>query len=195
MIEEPYSDITLPDGIETEQLTEGMPTEVNIGTPGEYRYYTFTPSATATYYIGTEGSCDTECTIFDDENDCLLSDNDSGNNYNFAMYIELEKGKTYTFEISLADPTDTGTFSLTAERRLNVDRLYVGDVNGDGDIDFADAILLLKHDVGLKKIPDYLKEIADVNNDGDVDFADAIQVLKYDVGMESLIDRERWYNR
>ena len=195
VIEEPYSDITLPDGIETEQLTEGMPTEVNIGTPGEYRYYTFTPSATEIYYIGTEGSCDTECTIFDDENDCLLSDNDSGNNYNFAMYIELEKGKTYTLEISLADPTDTGTFSLAAERRLNVDKLSVGDVNGDGDIDFADAILLLKHDVGLKKIPDYLKEIADVNNDGDVDFADAIQVLKYDVGMGSLIDEERWYNR
>ncbi len=61
--------------------------------------------------------------------------------------------------------------------------LETGDVNGDGEIDFSDGILVLKYDVGLMTLNDEQKTVGDVNGDGEVDFADAILILKYDVGL------------
>ena len=58
-----------------------------------------------------------------------------------------------------------------------------GDVNGDGRIDSADAVQILKASVKLAEVK---KELADVNNDDRVDSADAILVLKYSV---KLIDK------
>ena len=58
-----------------------------------------------------------------------------------------------------------------------------GDLNGDGEVDIADAIMIMKHDVGLTVIGDALKVAADVNNDGEIDIADAILIMKYDAGL------------
>ncbi len=58
-----------------------------------------------------------------------------------------------------------------------------GDVNGDGEIDIADALLVMKHDAGLTAIDNAFKQAADVNNDGEIDIADAILIMKYDAGL------------
>lgn len=58
-----------------------------------------------------------------------------------------------------------------------------GDVNGDGRIDSADAIQILRASVKLAVVE---SDLADVNNDNKVDSADAILVLKYSV---KLIDK------
>lgn len=58
-----------------------------------------------------------------------------------------------------------------------------GDVNGDEDVDFADAILIIRYDAGLTEFTDDQTKSGDVNGDGEVDFADAILVIKYDAGL------------
>ncbi len=61
--------------------------------------------------------------------------------------------------------------------------LLIGDVNGDGNIDVADAILILRHIVGLVTLSGDGLEAADVNQDDQVDVADAILILRYVVGL------------
>ncbi len=61
--------------------------------------------------------------------------------------------------------------------------VLIGDVNGDGHIDVADAILILRHIVGLSTLTGIGLVAADVNIDGQVDVADAILILRYIVGL------------
>lgn len=57
----------------------------------------------------------------------------------------------------------------------------LGDVNGDGYIDSADAMLCLRYSVGLaKELTEEQEKAADVNKDGFVDAGDAIKILRYD---------------
>ena len=61
----------------------------------------------------------------------------------------------------------------------------IGDANGDGEVDFVDAILVLKHDAGISELNEEILQSVDTNGDGRVDFADAILILKYDAGLIS----------
>lgn len=62
-----------------------------------------------------------------------------------------------------------------------------GDVNGDGYIDSADAMLCLRYSVGLKELTEEQKRAANVNHDSFVDAGDAIKILRYDAKLiESL---------
>lgn len=56
----------------------------------------------------------------------------------------------------------------------------LGDVNGDGYIDSADAMLCLRYSVGLKELTKEQKRAANVNHDSFVDAGDAIKILRYD---------------
>ena len=55
-----------------------------------------------------------------------------------------------------------------------------GDVNGDGYIDSADAMLCLRYSVGLEELSEEQEKAADVNHDRFVDAGDAIKILRYD---------------
>ena len=66
------------------------------------------------------------------------------------------------------------TVTVTAAPQL-------GDVNGDGYIDSADAMLCLRYSVGrAKELTEEQEKAADVNKDGFVDAGDAIKILRYD---------------
>ena len=66
------------------------------------------------------------------------------------------------------------TVTVTAAPQL-------GDVNGDGYIDSADAMLGLRSAVGLgEKLTEAQEKAADVNKDGLIDAGDAIKILRYD---------------
>lgn len=72
------------------------------------------------------------------------------------------------------------TVTVTAAPQL-------GDVNGDGYIDSADAMLCLRYSVGLKELTEEQKRAANVNHDSFVDAGDAIKILRYDAKLiESL---------
>jgi len=61
----------------------------------------------------------------------------------------------------------------------------VGDVDGDGTIDGYDAVLILRHDVGLITLEGPALTNADTSNDGEVDGYDAVLILRCDVGLIS----------
>jgi hypothetical protein len=63
----------------------------------------------------------------------------------------------------------------------------LGDVNGDGQCNSSDALLILSHDVGIPVPPNVLALIlqgcGDVNGDGFTNSGDALIVLSFDVGI------------
>ena len=62
----------------------------------------------------------------------------------------------------------------------------LGDVNGDGEINFLDAIMVLRYDAEIIELEESQLKVADVNGDGEVNFLDAIMILRYDA---EIIDR------
>lgn len=55
--------------------------------------------------------------------------------------------------------------------------LFMGDVNADGKVNSADALQILTHAVGSKKLTGNSLTVADINKDGNVNSADALAVL------------------
>ena len=49
-----------------------------------------------------------------------------------------------------------------------------GDVNGDGKVDSADAMLVMKYDAGLLSLSNDEIKRADLNGDGKIDSCDAV---------------------
>lgn len=86
--------------------------------------------------------------------------------------------------LSVGETTITATTvdgGYSAEIRIIVTAAaQLGDVNGDGYIDAADALLCLRASVGLVTLTPEQKTAADVNHDGLIDAGDAILILRYD---------------
>ena len=59
----------------------------------------------------------------------------------------------------------------------------VGDLNGDGKINTADAVVILKFAAGMTQLDDALQSAGDVNHDGKVNTADAVMILKFAAGI------------
>ncbi len=59
----------------------------------------------------------------------------------------------------------------------------IGDVNGDGVVDFADAVGVINYFVGKTPFP-FNIDVADVDGDGVVDVADAIRIINIAVGKD-----------
>ena len=77
---------------------------------------------------------------------------------------------------------------VISEKMLLKDTTLYGDLNGDGDINSADAVLMKKYLAG------YREEAADeraydVNYDGEITSADAVLLLKYLAGYDIKIGR------
>lgn len=54
-----------------------------------------------------------------------------------------------------------------------------GDIDGSGEVDILDVIMLNKNILGITKLSDTAKKNADVNIDGKIDSADSITILKF----------------
>lgn len=89
-------------------------------------------------------------------------------------------------EAKITVTTEDGGFKAECTVTVTEASAFVkGDANGDGEVDFADAIVVLRHDAGLATITGDNLIAADANGDEEVDFADAILILRYDSGLIS----------
>ena len=81
----------------------------------------------------------------------------------------------------------------SSESSLNIETILTeGDVNGDGDVDIADAVCIVNHVVG-KPNTSFNEDAADANGDGDIDIADAVHIVNYVVGKISVLaPRSEW---
>lgn len=59
----------------------------------------------------------------------------------------------------------------------------IGDLNGNQKVDYQDAVIILQHDSGAKRLTEDQIRLADVNEDGQVNYNDAVQILKMDAGI------------
>jgi hypothetical protein len=60
-----------------------------------------------------------------------------------------------------------------------------GDVSGDGKINSADAVLVMKASLRLITLTSAQETAADVNGDGKVNSADAVLIMKYSLRLIS----------
>ena len=99
----------------------------------------------------------------------------------FVVYpSDMDKGEYYIY---LSSNSGTG---LTEVCKFSYFVPYtLGDVNDDGAIDSEDALLVLKHFVGIITLDETHKLAANVNGDSAIDSEDALLILKYFVGIIS----------
>lgn len=64
-----------------------------------------------------------------------------------------------------------------------VSKQALGDVNNDGIVDAADAVMIQRHDAGIIMLTSEQLSAGDVNGDGIVDAADAVKIQRYDAGL------------
>ena len=65
---------------------------------------------------------------------------------------------------------------------------FYGDVNGDGEVDIADANYLAKHILGVVGYEDADEAAADVDGSGNVDMADVMYLTKHVIGLEEFAE-------
>ena len=81
--------------------------------------------------------------------------------------------------------SDVWSYPLTKEiiNAADTGILLLGDINEDGKINVSDAILILRHIVGLTTLVGNELIAADVNHDFEINVSDAILILRYIVGL------------
>jgi hypothetical protein len=92
--------------------------------------------------------------------------------------------------------TAAGTTALPQNVQIDPSRLFEvqtqpqvvrGDVNGDGKVTTADALILLRIAVGLQQPTQQQLAAGDVDRSGKIDVRDAVRVLRAAVGLENLV--------
>ena len=62
----------------------------------------------------------------------------------------------------------------------------MGDANGDGKLNYSDAMLVLRVSVGLATIETDAMLYVDVDGNGKLNYNDAMKILRVSVGLEEL---------
>lgn len=103
----------------------------------------------------------------------VLSSDGATENYSRLKAAKTSEENCYEFTV---DVTDDVTITVC----------FLGDVDLDGSVDSADALKVLRFDVGNADFNALQLLLADVTKDGKTDSADALQILRFDVGKPSL---------
>ena len=117
---------------------------------------------------------DTEKDITTDTNTDITDDPDISTD---TAAAETDSDKTDTD----TDTKDSDSDPVTPQPSEPIKKLKVGDVDDDGNISSADALLVLRYSVKLENFTDSQIESADVNKDGDINSADALFILRKSV--------------
>lgn len=85
-------------------------------------------------------------------------------------------------------PSDTPT-GVREENELPVipnpgpQKHKLGDADCNGDINYMDALLVLRHSVGLEDLRKDIVSFCDVDNNSEINYMDALLILRYSVGL------------
>lgn len=131
------------------------------------------------------------------ENDLLNVDITAG--ISGIDYVTIQKGNggvSFVADYANGIPIDSnGTYTITAYSKAGlsssktitytnfVNKLSKGDLNGDGEINSADAQLILQYSIDLISLSSDQLLVADVNKDGFINSADAQLILQYSIGL------------
>ena len=100
-----------------------------------------------------------------------------------ARADDLKKKYSNAKDISNND-LGTGTTVKIDNKEYKI--IKIGDVNGDGETDEIDAILILRKSIDIIQFNNIQNEAADVDKDGNSDEIDAIRILRYTIGLNEI---------
>ncbi len=96
-----------------EPITLDTPVLATIANGGDYAYFSFTPSASGTYYFESMLDVgDTYGYAYDSDMSEITSDDDSGEGYNCKVSCDLISGNTYYFGVRYYNDSATGSFNV-----------------------------------------------------------------------------------
>ena len=58
-----------------------------------------------------------------------------------------------------------------------------GDADGNGEVNYMDALLVLRHSVGLENLNKDAVKLCDVDKSGKLSYMDALMILRFSVGL------------
>lgn len=131
-------------------IEEGVVTTVENPKRDASVLYYFTPSESGLYAFYSDANDDVMGYVFDMDGNCLAEDDDSGEDVNFVVKVELEEGVTYLLESYLypnasEKPYDIIIKKLTqaTEMSFNYNKMitYVGKVL-DNEVVFGPGVVL-----------------------------------------------------
>ena len=95
----------------------------------------------------------------------------------------VEGGENLTKEKTsvIISYTENG-ITKTAEQKISVSSILMGDADGNNKIDFRDILVINKHRLGKTLLTGKQLVAADVNKDGEVNFRDILKINKYRLG-------------
>jgi hypothetical protein len=79
--------------------------------------------------------------------------------------------------VRLSKVAEENLTAVTDFEVVNEQGGLMGDVNGDGKVDTADAVKVIYKFLGLPMTGTFDESVADVNNDGKIDTGDAVQII------------------
>ena len=103
-------------------------------------------------------------------------------------FVVLEDDSEYISEESTLNSTEPTQPSESSEpssetaEETKAESLKLGDINLDGDVTIADAILLNKYLVGSASLSEASQKNADCDKDGKLTSSDTLVILDYVVG-------------
>ena len=100
-----------------------------------------------------------------------------------AKADDLKKKYSNVKDISNND-LGTGTTVKIDNKEYKI--IKIGDVNGDGETDEIDAILILRKSIDIIQFNNIQNEAADVDKDGNSDEIDALRILRYTIGLNEI---------
>ena len=106
-----------------------------------------------------------------------------------ACVVAVKKDTDESFSVLEAVATDEEnkySFTVTVDVDMEIAIIKRGDISGDGTIDSADAMQILRADVGKADVSELEMIAGDITGDGIVNSADAMQILRFDVGKMTL---------
>ena len=125
---------------------------------------------------------------------------------NATAALNGTEGAFMTLTLKVADDMAEGDFSISlAENKLSVrdsdsnvvlskpvsdsvskltiSNVTMGDVNGDGEVDLSDAIMVTYYSLHVD-IANFIEAAADMNGDGEIDLSDAITIIYKSLGVQ-----------
>lgn len=165
-----YADSSLPENaVLTVETLSSSPTRVSYDISLTADGQTVQPGGAVAVKIPVPAGMDgAACKVYRAETDGTYTDM----NATYADgYLTFTTDHFSEYVVTTGDPADvpqTGT---------------LGDVDGNGSVNAADAVMVLRSDAGLTTLTAEQMAAADINGDGTVNASDAVQILRFDAGL------------
>lgn len=113
----------------------------------------------------------------------LVNVTSSGMKATVAPVNGLEKGRYSTY-VQLFDENSNVLYTVPVTINVGNKNNTKGDVNGDGNINVSDVILVMKHIVSIIALDDVQSFYADINSDGKISVLDVLCIQKMVLDIE-----------